>query len=214
MRSLLKLIAFCLVTAVALAELYAPFRPLFGPTWLAPAVVHTVLAALVLSMTYRQGMLKLFLEKPPLWAWAPALGILVGVGLLVAGSRLMGGATTSNVAVPWAWILWVPIVEEIVFRVGIGEAFRRISGSAFYGSWFSALTFGLVHADPTLSHVLQGQLGLPLGPFLLGLLCEALFAQSRRILPAVALHAVCNATALLFARGDARWLEWLGFLYS
>lgn len=214
MRSLLKVIALAAVSAIALAELYAPLRPVFGPTWLAPAVVHSVLACVVLLLVHRRGELKPILTVDSLKPYLPALGILVAVGGMILISRQVGEPTASSATVPWAWILWIPVVEELVFRVGLGDAFRRVAGSPLWGSWFSAVAFALVHADPTLSRLSHGEIGLPLGPFLLGLLCEAVYVKSGRILPAVLLHAVCNGTAALFAMGDARWLEWLGFLYS
>ena len=136
--------------------------------------------------------------------------------ILAAVTRLAGGAPppTTGLAVPLAWILWIPPAEELVFRAGVGRLFRRLAGGSPWAAWFSALTFALVHAGPTLARLLAGQVGAPLGPFLLGLACEALLAASGRLLPAVALHAACNATAAVFAAGDARWLDWLGFLYT
>lgn len=214
MRSLLKLIALAVVSAIALAELYAPLRPVFDAAWLAPAVVHSVLAAAVLLLLARRGKLKEAFRLDSLLPFAPTLGILGGTGLMILASRQFGEPATSSATVPWAWVLWIPAVEELVFRVGIGDAFRRVSGSILWGSWFSAVTFALVHADPTLARLSHGEIGLPIGPFFLGLLCEGVYVKFGRILPVVLLHAVCNGTAVLFAGGDARWLEWLGFLYS
>ncbi len=214
MRSLLKLIVLSVVSAIALAELYHPLRALFPETWMAPALVHTALAAVVLFLAHRRGTLRTMFELKPWIAYLPAAVVLGGVALLVFVSRLTGNAPTGDAALPWAWILWIPVVEELVFRAGIGGAFRKVSGSALWGAWFSAVTFALVHADPTLSRVAHLELGLPLGPFLLGLLCEGIYVKSGRILPVILLHAVCNATPVLFAHGDARWLTWLGFLYS
>ncbi len=214
MLFLLKLILLSVVAAVALAELYHPLRPVFAPTWLAPAVVHSVLAVFVLFLAHRRGKLREIFRIDSLLPFLPALVILAGVGIMILASRQMGDPTASTATLPWAWILWIPVVEEIVFRAGIGDALRRTSGSLLWGSWFSAVTFALVHADPTLARTLAGEVGLPLGPFLLGLLCEALYVKTGRLLPVILLHAVCNATAALFALGDARWLDWLGFLYS
>lgn len=214
MRSLLKLIGWSLIAAVALAELYKPLRPYFEATWMAPAVVHSLLAVLVLFLVKKRGKIHDLFRLQPYVAFLPAVVILAGVGLLILISRQFAAAAQVEQSIPWAWVIWVPVVEELVFRVGIGDAFRRSSGSLLWGSWFSAVTFALVHSDPTLTRLMSFDIGLPLGPFLLGLLCESIYAKTGRILPAIALHAVCNATAALFAVGDARWLDWLGFLYS
>ena len=129
MRSLLKVILLALASAVALAELYSPLRPVFGPTWLAPAVVHSVLAAVVLVLLARRGKLKEALKVDAFAPFAPAFAVLAGVGVMIFGSRLVGEPTANAASLPWAWVLWIPVVEELVFRVGIGDAFRRVSGS-------------------------------------------------------------------------------------
>ena len=49
---------------------------------------------------------------------------------------------------------------------------------------------------------------------LLGLIAGALFVRTRRLWPVVTLHAVANATPILFLSVDARWLDWLGILYQ
>lgn len=214
MRSLLKLIVLSIVAAVALAELYKPLRDLFETSWMAPALVHSALSLVVLGLAWRQGRLGALLRPGPLWALIPAAVVLVGSGLMILASRQSGTPEIGEASVPWAWILWVPVVEELVFRAGIGDAFRKTSGHVLWGSWFSALSFALVHTDPTLARLGALDFGLPLGPFLLGISCEALYVKTRSIIPAILLHAACNATAALFLKGDARWLDWLGFLYS
>jgi membrane protease YdiL (CAAX protease family) len=133
----------------------------------------------------------------------------------LAGDAAVAAARPEPVPLaPLAWILWIPPIEELVFRRGVGRLFRRLAPGLIWPAWFSSLTFALVHAEPTLAHLLAGRVGLPLGPFLLGLGCEAALAASGRLLPAVLLHAACNGTATIFALIDPRWLDWLGFLYG
>lgn len=210
----LRLIVVSLVVAVALGTLYAAARSWVQPAWLAAALVHTGLAIPVLMVLARRGALKGALGLGPWQAYIPTAVIVLGVVFLTAGSRLFAGPAESiSIDIEPAWILWVPLVEEIVFRVGIGSSLRRL-GSPLWAIWFSALVFAMAHGAPTLSRLAAGEVGVPLGPFLLGLLCEALYLKTGRLLPIVALHAACNATPLLFALLDARWLEWLGFLYQ
>jgi membrane protease YdiL (CAAX protease family) len=224
--------------AIAMAELYsagdagswlASLRQqsdAASSSWLPVVVINSLLALVVLAFYGRQGRLRSLLnwradttffgKKHVLLPYAPALIVLVGVLLLITASRMIGGdlnTDTVHGVVPLAWITWVPLVEELVFRVGLGEAFRR-RGGPLWGSWFSAVTFALVHASPTLAHLSSGAIGLPLGPFLLGLCCEALFVTTQRLWPIVALHAACNATVAIFVWGDQRWLAWLQFLYT
>lgn len=196
--------------AVALAEIYAALTPFAGGIgWVAALCVHSLLAAFVLG---RRGRGRFF--GGALLYYAPSAVVALGSFALVAVGSLRGGATSRSVGPEQlAWILIVPWVEEAVFRLGIGDAFRRYGG-VFWGTWFSAVVFGLVHTQPTVASLVALRIGLPLGPFLLALCCEAIYVRSGRLLPAVAFHAACNATVVIFAYGDARWLDWLGLLYS
>lgn len=211
LRRVLVLLAACLVVAVALAETYSALTPLLGGVgWLAALLVHAVLSGLALCARARRNSLR---AAPALY-YAPPLALVLGTLALIACGHLFGGATTRSIgAEQLAWIFLVPWVEEVVFRGVLGDAFRKFGG-VLWGSWFSAITFALVHSQPTLGHVLALKIGLPLGPFLLGLCCEALYVKSGKLLPAVAFHTAANATVVLFAYGDARWLDWLGLLYS
>jgi membrane protease YdiL (CAAX protease family) len=215
---------------VALTTVYAATTAVIGgEPWLGAAVVHTLLAAVVLVVVARQGRLSSLcslrtvadtapaaLRARPSLMWAPTAVVAAGAALLtLASARLAPGTASQRAVAPAqiAWILWVPVVEELVFRAGIGGFMRR-RGGPLWGAWFSAVAFALVHAQPTLAGLAHGAVGLPLGPFLLGLCCEALLATTGRIAPAIAFHAACNATVVIFASGDARWLDWLSILYS
>ncbi len=222
-RGLLLVVA-TLGAAVALAQVYQLARAWWPEPWLAAAIVHTVLAAGVLayaSVTGRYAALqpepwaKPWLVARPWLPWLPAGLVLFGSVVLAQASRMAAGSGAVSSAlepVQWAWIFWVPLVEEIVFRGGFGAALRRID--PVWALWFSSVLFAAAHADPSWARLIAGDVGTPLGPFLLGLSCAGLFAATGRLGPAVALHAACNATVVIFAAGDARWLEWLGFLYG
>lgn len=224
-RSCLLLAALSAALAIALAEGYRAVGMLLGTSaWEAAAALHSVLAVGVVVALFLKGRADLLLPSggaPGAWIWMrgwraylPAVVVVVGVSLLCLGSRSISpGGVMGGVPAPYAWIVWVPLVEELVFRGGIGQAFRRFA-PAPWAAWFAALTFGLVHTQPTVANVLAGQIGLPLGPFLLGLACEAVVGTSGRLGPAVALHAACNATVSIFGYADARWLDWLGIFYT
>ncbi len=207
----LMLLAATLALAVTLAEIYAAVAPLTGGVgWAAAFAVHAAFAGVALSFREKRALMR---PAAPRF-FLPALAIVAGTLALVAAGHLFGGATSRGVGrEQLVWVLFVPWVEELVFRAGIGDAFRRLGGP-LWGSWFSAIVFALVHGQPTLANMMALKVGLPLGPFLLALCGEALYVKSGKLLPAVAFHAACNATVVLFAYGDARWLDWLGLLYS
>jgi membrane protease YdiL (CAAX protease family) len=220
---LLRLVLTSLFLAVALAEAYFASQRLVGnaatPPWMISALVNTLLAFVVLGIWKRNGHLKELLSiGRSLWPYLPSLVVLLGSLGLIAASRLLipdesRGGAAFEAGIPWAWVTWVPIIEELVFRVGIGQYMRRVGG-VFWGSWFSAVTFALVHASPTLAKLSVLEIGLPLGPFFLGLACEALFVRTGKLWPVVLLHVVCNATVPLFSLLDDRWLGWLSLLYT
>ena len=227
------LMALATVAAsVLLADSYAFTEGFFSPPWLAAAWVHSVLAALVVVFYWRRGawpaVISVSTVDSQAWPWLrlapwkmylPAAVVLGGAAVLSLLSRgygggPIGGETAGSVPVPWAWVFWVPLVEELVFRYGIGALMHRFSGSSLWAAWFSALTFALVHTAPTLHNVSQGHFGIAAGPFLLGLLCEVLAIGTGRLAPLVALHAACTATVIIFSLGDQRWLDWLRVLYN
>jgi membrane protease YdiL (CAAX protease family) len=215
------------VIAVALAELYNGVGRLVGAdveAWRVAAWINTLLALAVAASWWRRsarprprdGGLARFMSLHPALPYLPALVVLAGAAAVALLSRAVAPASTAvdtAATLPWAWILWVPLVEELVFRIGIG-GFLRTRGGSLWGAWFSAVAFAFVHASPTLSNLAALRLGLPLGPFCLAIACETLVVATGRLGPAVFLHAACNATVAVFAAIDPRWLEWLGWLYS
>lgn len=209
----LALVAAAFAAAVVLAEVYQLVAASLSPPWLAAASVNSVGTIAVIAWRLRRGQSRLFYFGA--WRWyLPALVVFCGSAGLAFASRIYGGLAKSGPSdLPWAWIVWVPIVEEVVFRAGLGQGLRRLAPQP-WAAWFSAGAFALVHAEPTLGHVLVGQIGLALGPFLLGLCCEALVAASGSILPGILLHAACNATVIVFQAVDERWLVWLRVLYQ
>lgn len=216
-------------TAVALAEILSLCSRLVSPPWLAAVIIHTFLATLVLLWHFskdRHCKILAFESKPqvallsrspfaklPFGIYAPAASVLLGAMLLVSISRQFGSPSHAETPViHLAWVIWVPIVEEVVYRGGVMVLLlQRISLP--WAAWFSAVLFALVHSQPTIAALSKFEFGIPLGPFLLGLATAAIFGLSNRLLPAIALHAACNMTAQVFAIGDDRWLDWLHYLY-
>ena len=157
------------------------------------------------------------INRSHLIAYIPA--IIVGVGsflLACAGNALMPDETVRKGVIPLqhiAWVFWIPVVEELVYRVAIGSLFRNVGG-VFFGGYVSAMVFAFVHTMPTYDKLIAGQVGIPIGPFVLGICCESLLIVSDRVGPSIALHMACNATVPIFLWLDSRWLNWFEILYS
>lgn len=209
-RAVILTLVLGVVLAVGLAEVYDVAALLTGDGRLGAVTVNTGLAALPVFLWWRQR------SGPAtaggLWPWLPALtvfGAVVGAALISSGGQPTGALPGPRALI---WILWVPVVEEWVFRAGFGLWFRRRLG-VIAGCWTSALFFSLMHSLPVRDRILSGAAGFLPGPFLLGLACEVILVRSGRLLPAIALHMVCNLSGPLFGYLDPRWLEWLGYLY-
>jgi len=218
------LIALSIFVSVVLAEIYRAFS--FHddvPRWLPALTVNAALAIVVLlaARLWIPGMRKpvaavRWFAESKIRIAMPALAILIGSLALVALASVLPGSPDRETPLSWnlaVFVLLVPIVEEIVFRQGLGTFFRKIGG-VWWGSYFSAFTFAFVHSSPTLDRIAGGSIGLALGPLLLGLACEAVYLVGGRLWGAVALHAACNFTVVIFLMGDGRILHWLDFLYQ
>ena len=214
-RSLIWLTILSLVLALVMAESYNFLSDWLTPPWFAAATLHSLIAVLITAYWWLHDR-KVF--APGSWqSYLPATIVLGGSAAAALLSRAFGGITIDagsggNTHPIWAAVIWVPLVEELVFRAGIGAVYRRIS-QPIWAAWFAALVFALVHANPTWSNLVNGQVGLALGAFLLGLCCEYLMIKTGRILPCIAFHSACNATVMIFGILDKRWLDWLAPLY-
>ena len=192
-------------------------------SWLIAATVNSVLAVAVGSLATKGRWPQArhphpwsLLRERPWRAYLPAL-LLLGLAVVAAAAtRLLAPPPTveDQGGTPVLWVIWIPLVEEVVFRLGVGGLFSRILTPKAFAAWFSAITFALAHAHPTPERWLDLSVSLPLGPFVLGLAAQLLLQASGRLGPAIALHAAANATVMVFAAMDPRWLSWLQFLYS
>jgi membrane protease YdiL (CAAX protease family) len=203
------------ILGVGFAEAYDLIEPMVEKSWVGAAMFHSFLTIGFFIWSRKKfNKVPLLESKGPILYYYPSL-VILGLAAIAAFSTRMtyGIVHTRGISEQYFfWILWVPIVEEIVFRGMIGEKFRASFG-VLWGTWFSALVFALVHAKPTIANLAALNVGVPIGPFLLGLAAEFLLIKSRSLWPAIALHAACNATPVIFKLIDHRWLKWLEVLY-
>lgn len=208
----LRLLSYALAfsaLAFAIAAFYSQVLP--EPRWFWAAVIHTPIALLVLwkgSGNPSEGLGPPWLKRLAYWS-GPLLFALLA--LLSGLSQLLSPETPAGsplVFEPYllATLLWIPIVEECIFRGGVGRWLRQRLGDG-WGMYVSALFFATLHSAPPQNWI------PPLGPFLLAMACELIVRITGRLTPAILLHVCCNASPLLFTLLDPRWLRWLGTLY-
>lgn len=185
--------------------------------WIAAAWVNAVLGIVVVSMQSRSGIwLACRLNQTRLiQALGPAVFWTGGAFLL---TRLPGAMPASPMSGDigkhmMTLVLFIPFVEELVFRVGLGGALRRMGGN-LWGGYFSAVLFSLAHSFPTWERLIGGQSGLVLGPLVLGVYLEWLWIKTGNFWAIWLFHAAANSTVFIFAHWDTRWFQWLDFLFS
>lgn len=205
--------------AMCFSYVYAAAGQWLKPAWLGAAVMNTFLATIVLIAAVKaphriSGDVKpLRRSTQKKWTYLPAIFIVTSTLLLGTISSYFGQPETLNItANQWLLISWIPVVEEIVFRRGIGQYYVSKMG-VIWGSYFSALLFAMAHTDLTLPSILSGNIGIPLGPFLLGFAANILMCKSRSLLAPILLHAACNSTVVILSLLDSRWFSWLYYLY-
>jgi len=221
LKKLLALVVVTILGGLAFGALYQQMSKHLSPLWIAAAVCHSLLALAIIFMLLKKNQLsKTFTfatsgPMPTKFLYTPSM--IVGISVLFAliFSSFLGNSTPSKI--DWktqlAFILWIPVIEELVFRAGVGASLQKFA-PGIWGIWFSALIFAWVHTSPTLAGLIGGQMGLPLGPFFLGLICEYLRVAGVSLVPAIIFHMVCNSTVVFFSLVDSRWMDWLSWLYS
>lgn len=182
--------------------------------WLGAAIVNSVLALTFYFYLRRKNTLP---QPTDQWRWLDftPFGLLSICLVLTAISWLSGGSQTQSLAIEsWAWVLWVPLVEEVTFRVGFGYYFRKKLGS-LWGSYFSLLLFCLAHSVVAyFASPLMWFTHISLGVLLLGACCEFLYFKRGKVSTIVLFHMAANFSVVMFKSIDSRWLDWLGLLYS
>lgn len=203
--------------SIGLAELYSIF-PVSKDPVVGIGLVNSILCAIILVFLWWRGALKAnrlrYPEMGGLIVWMPAVLVVAFALLVTLGSSVMSQSAPSRELSysPLVTVIWIPFVEEVVFRAGVGPIFRRTL-SGLGGLYLSALFFAFAHSLPTIEKIAEGNVGVPIGALMLGFVCELIYVNTGRLMPAVAFHGACNLCGVLYALLDPRWLEWLDFLF-
>lgn len=201
----------CLVFTYSLCQIYhslSYFTHL--PIWLSAAIIHSIASVAVLLWVQKQ-------HKPSkimYWhIWLPGTLVIFAQILLVALTYEGSHVALKDIPLKYfGWILWVPIVEELTFRVGVGDFLKRRYGN-MWGAYFSILVFCGAHSVAQWNAPLDILFKVPMGVLLLAICCELIYHYTKSKIAIIYFHLACNLSALTFMLFDSRWLKWLVFLY-
>lgn len=140
--------------------------------------------------------------------------IVASVGALAAViAAMLGAASGSTIAHdtleviasgrdnPWAWglvfavVVGVPIVEEVIYRVGVQSAVRRLTGSAWASVLLTSALFSAMH----WSIIPAGSRHQLAALFALSVAMGAVFEWRRSIAASIAMHGVFNLVNVALA---------------
>lgn len=107
-----------------------------------------------------------------------------------------------NLSQYWVMVFLVPIVEEIIFRLGLWEVLW--SRSTLTKVYLTSMSFALLHYEGT---------AWPVGPFILGVISQVMLLRGGGLVGSILFHTACNATVVIFLTIDSRWLNWLKLFY-
>lgn len=222
---------------------YVGTETLFGLSgWLAAGLVHSSLS---LAIFYRGFFLKRLasrqsrksgkdaeLQHPTskgwlfvlVWSplWLSVVGSFITRSLFPlpeqGPSWLMGSWNQEDLMLHFAWSVWIPVVEELVFRKGLMEYVAK-SMQRPLRIYLSSLLFAFAHVPwwsiaSDLTQGLEPQLQLPIGPLLLGFAAATLYTYTRNVAYCIQLHAACNTSVVAFLAVDPRWFSSLSALYQ
>lgn len=193
------------IIAIILARLSLPSYASDSLLW--PLSLHLFAIAIFFIFFYRWRKRRQDLPRLKTWWLLP--GAAVWLFAVLSWQRSAGStAIPLNIEI-LATITIVPIAEELYFRAGASELWRRAFGPVA-GSIASALYFAVLHGsgDIFTANILTW---LPIGPFLLALCCEILYRKTQRIRVACYFHLSCNLSAVLFYQGMP--FEFLHYFY-
>ena len=216
--SLAALLVLSFLCLLVLSQVYqAAFSLFSGPTWLAALTLNSFLATLSI-VTGWCGRIS------PRSSYLLTGGVLTLLGFWVlAFVSLVPEHGTKLAPGPLAWqligsIVFVPLAEEVLFRGALTNILFHYSlAPRWLVSYLSALTFSLLHQQISFNMLRDGALLVPIGPFILGLLCEYLTVRSGSLFYAVCAHGISNALvaclAAKFPEMTAATISWLYQLF-
>jgi membrane protease YdiL (CAAX protease family) len=103
-------------------------------------------------------------------------------------------------------------MEEVMFRFFLTRIIGHYS-SPILAAYLSMIVFAAAHSLPVFQWSDIALISVPLGPLLLGGICEWLFFRYKNLVYPIFFHACANSTVFMFSLIDKRWLEWLKLLY-
>jgi membrane protease YdiL (CAAX protease family) len=185
----LFIILWSLIGASALVEIYHSAKNHWFTTAAEAAFwVNTLIVApiLLLARQMRLGIV---------FFWVLTLGIYL------SAKTFLDPAHTHA----FLLVVMIPFIEELLFRVYLPH-FYTLFTTRFTASYLSVCFFSYLHCDPTFTRLFHWDVGLVLGPFLLGCLCQVMWHLTQSFTLIYATHMLANLFALILTFSDDKVL--------
>ncbi|MFK7872049.1 MAG: CPBP family glutamic-type intramembrane protease [Oligoflexales bacterium] len=172
----------CLCFSVFLAELYQFGVDFFYVLpWQSALVFHAFLVFILFFLEKNSSIQRVTLKLCGVFAVLHSLSHLF------------------NLSIPLWMLTWIPLVEEWVFRRGLGGALQVYLKKDEHVIYLQAMTFSFLHSWPTFDRISVLEIGLVPGAFFLGLVTGFIFQKTRSLLAVVGLHSAGNLCAWIIA---------------
>lgn len=216
-KALFVAVSISILALVSLNVSYIVAGIFISPVWLS-VVTSNLLITLCIAFFCRKRLWNVITKHPlRLSGFLPGLFILLGSGVIALFTRIFFQDLTPRFfsAFSLAALLsltLVPVMEEVMFRFFLTRVIGSYS-SPILAAYLSMIVFAAAHSLPVFQLSDIALISVPLGPLMMGGICEWLFFRYKNLVYPIFFHASANSTVFIFSLIDKRWLEWLKLLY-
>lgn len=187
-----------------------------SPSFISPLVLHSMFL-ISFCFLYPKVITSIFTNKIRLIRTflflLPGLLVFFVVLLLVTISSDFNLLSLLKISgFSYLVVLVVPLVEELVFRIGVTGLFRGFWKNSVATS-YSCLFFAFLHWDG-FSFANFSLASFPIGPLLLALFSEALYQGSKNIYASIFFHLSCNYTSVILLNSGGFPNEFIKLFYN
>lgn len=216
-KALFLAIGISLAVLFLLNVFYIAAGIVISPVWLGVVSCNILITFFIVYFCRKRLVIALFRRPIRLTGFLPGFMLLFGSCSIALVTRLFFQDITPRFFSAWSYaallsLTLVPVIEEVMFRFFLTRFIGHFS-SSIMASYLSVIVFAAAHGLPVYEWSDIALVSVPLGPLLMGGICEWLFYRYKNLVYPIFFHACANSTVFVFSLIDKRWLEWLKLFY-